>query len=58
MMDWQTVIAVSIVAVTLVIFVVRLVFAKNKSGCGHDCGCGKPSEISPSNPPSDHSTDA
>ena len=57
-MNWQTIIALAIVLITLVIFVIRLVFAKNKPGCGHDCGCGKPSEISTPTPPSDHSTDA
>jgi FeoB-associated Cys-rich membrane protein len=51
-MNWQTLIAVGIVLATLVIFVIRLVLTKNKSGCGHDCSCGKPSEISPTNPPS------
>ena len=40
-MDWQTYTAAGIVIVTLTIFLVRLVKPKKKSGCGHDCGCGK-----------------
>ncbi len=53
-MDWQTTIAAAIVIVTLAIFVARLVFTKNNSGCGHGCGCGKPDEVSP--PVSAHPT--
>lgn len=40
-MDWQTTTAVIVVAFTLTIFLVRLARPKKKSGCGHDCGCGK-----------------
>jgi hypothetical protein len=41
-MDWQTLTAAGIVALTLVIFLVRLARRpRRKSGCGHDCGCGK-----------------
>lgn len=40
-MDWQTYTAAGIVAVTLAIFIFRLTRPKKKSGCGHDCGCGK-----------------
>lgn len=40
-MDWQTTAAVIVVAFTLTIFLVRLARPKKKSGCGHDCGCGK-----------------
>jgi FeoB-associated Cys-rich membrane protein len=43
-MDWQTLTAVGIVGITLVIFLVRILRPKKKSGCGHDCGCGKPNE--------------
>ena len=57
-MNWQTIIALAIVLITLVIFVARFAFAKNKPGCGHDCGCGKPREISPPTPPSDGSPGA
>ena len=39
--EWQTLIAVGIVLVTLAIFVIRLLKPKPKGGCGHDCGCGK-----------------
>jgi hypothetical protein len=41
-MDWQTLTAAGIVVITLTIFLVRLARPKKKSGCGHDCGCGKP----------------
>ena len=40
-MDWQTLTAVGIVIITLVIFLVRLARPKKKSSCGKDCGCGK-----------------
>ena len=40
-MDWQTLTAIGIVALTLVIFLVRLARPKKRGGCGHDCGCGK-----------------
>ena len=40
-MDWQTLTAAGIVIVTLTIFLIRLALPKKKSGCGHDCGCGK-----------------
>lgn len=41
-LDWQTLTAVGIVAITLVVFISRLARPKKKSGCGKDCGCGKP----------------
>ncbi len=41
-MDWQTLTAVGIVAVTLTIFLVRLARPKKSSGCGKGCGCDKP----------------
>lgn len=41
-MDWQTLAAVGIVAITVTIFLVRLAKPKGrKNGCGQDCGCGK-----------------
>ncbi|MBC8128325.1 MAG: FeoB-associated Cys-rich membrane protein [Gloeobacteraceae cyanobacterium ES-bin-144] len=40
--DWQTFVAISIVALTLAVFVYRLTRPNKKSGCGKDCGCGKP----------------
>lgn len=43
-MDWQTLTAVAIVGITLAIFLIRTLRPKKKSGCGHDCGCGKPNE--------------
>lgn len=43
-MDWQTLTAAGVVIVTLTIFLVRLARPKKKSGCGHDCGCGKTKE--------------
>jgi hypothetical protein len=42
-MDWQSLIAAGIVVLTLTIFLVRLARPRRKSGCGHDCGCGKKS---------------
>jgi hypothetical protein len=46
MLHLQTIIALVIVIVTLMIFVVRMLKPKPKGGCGHDCGCdrspGKP----------------
>jgi len=42
-LEWQTVVALAIVALTATIFLVRLAKPKSKSkgNCGHDCGCGK-----------------
>lgn len=40
--DWQTLIAAGIVIITLAIFIFRFTRPKKKSGCGKDCGCGKP----------------
>ena len=40
--DWQTWAAAGLVALTLVIFLVRLARRKNSSACGKDCGCDKP----------------
>jgi hypothetical protein len=40
-MDWQTYSALGIVAITLVIFLVRLAKPKKNRGCGHGCGCDK-----------------
>lgn len=40
-MDWQSYTALGIVAITLVIFGIRMVRPKKKRGCGQDCGCGK-----------------
>ncbi len=42
--DWQTLAAAGVVIVTLAIFLVSLSRPKKKSGCGHDCGCGKPKD--------------
>ncbi len=41
--DWQTWAAAGIVLATLAIFTIRLLTKPKggKSGCGHDCGCGK-----------------
>ncbi len=43
-MDWQTPTAAVIVGITLMVFAIRLARPKKKSGCGHDCGCGKPKD--------------
>jgi hypothetical protein len=41
-LEWQTVVALVIVAATLTLFIVRLAKPKSKGGnCGHSCGCGK-----------------
>jgi len=40
-LEWQTVVALAIVVITLTIFVVRLTKPKSKRDCGHNCGCGK-----------------
>ena len=40
-MDWQTYTAIGIVTLTLLIFLVRFVHPRRKSGCGHGCDCGK-----------------
>jgi hypothetical protein len=38
---WQTLAAATIVAVTLVTFLIRALRRKKSSGCGHNCGCNK-----------------
>jgi hypothetical protein len=40
-LHWQTLLALGIVSITLVIFTVRLLMPKKKSACGKGCGCGK-----------------
>ncbi|MBJ7257371.1 MAG: FeoB-associated Cys-rich membrane protein [Akkermansiaceae bacterium] len=40
-MDWQTAISTSIVFLTVMIFLIRMIRSKKKSGCGHGCGCDK-----------------
>jgi len=40
-MDWQTLAAAGVVLITLTIILVRFARPRKKSGCGHDCGCGK-----------------
>ena len=39
--DWQTSVAVAIVLITLAVFAVRVFRSKKKTGCSHNCGCGK-----------------
>ena len=46
-LNWQTVVALAIVVITLTIFVVRLTKPKSKRDCGHNCGCGKNAPKSP-----------
>lgn len=41
-LEWQTVAALAVVAITVTIFLLRLARPK-KGGCGHNCGCGKTS---------------
>jgi hypothetical protein len=40
-LEWQTVAALAIVAITFTIFLVRITKPKAKGNCGHGCGCGK-----------------
>lgn len=37
--NWQTIVALMIVALTVVVFALRLSRPKRTSGCGGDCGC-------------------
>ena len=39
-MDWQTITALGIVALTAAAFAYRLFRPAKKSGCGKSCGCG------------------
>lgn len=36
---WQTITALTIVGVTIAVFILRALRSK-KSSCGHNCGCG------------------
>lgn len=40
-MDWQEIIVIAIVIVTLTLFLVRLAKPRGKTACGKDCGCGR-----------------
>jgi len=40
-MDWQQLIVIAIVIITITVFLVRLAKPRGKSSCGNDCGCGK-----------------
>ncbi|MBC7980585.1 MAG: FeoB-associated Cys-rich membrane protein [Armatimonadetes bacterium] len=40
-MNWQSPIALIIVAVTLVAFIYTIARPRKKSGCGSSCGCAK-----------------
>jgi len=40
-MDWQEIIVIAIVIVTITVFLVRLAKPRGKASCGKDCGCGK-----------------
>ena len=37
--NWQTIVALLIVAITVVLFALRLVRPKNAGSCGGDCSC-------------------
>ncbi|HEY8990520.1 MAG TPA: hypothetical protein VIM46_00960 [Luteolibacter sp.] len=39
MIDWQTIVALSVVTLTLVVFYIRLSRMKKGTRCGHNCGC-------------------
>lgn len=40
-MNWQSIAAIAIVLITIVIFVVKASNNRGKPGCGGSCGCGK-----------------
>jgi len=46
MPHWQSIVAMSVVAITLLVFLLLLVRPKKSKsgGCGHDCGCGRPGQ--------------
>ncbi|MBK1881201.1 FeoB-associated Cys-rich membrane protein [Luteolibacter pohnpeiensis] len=40
-LDWQSIVALTIVFLTLAAFIIRALSRKKKPGCGKNCGCGK-----------------
>lgn len=43
MPHWQTLVALGVVALTLLVFVFRMIRpAKAKGSCGSNCGCDRP----------------
>ena len=42
-MDWQSIAAVLVVALTLAVFLLRMARPRPKSRCGRRCACGKDS---------------
>jgi hypothetical protein len=38
-LDWQTIVALVIVGVTLAVFLIGYARTKKRGGCGHNCGC-------------------
>ena len=43
-MSWQTYTAITIVTLTLLIFLIRFARPKKSGHCGHGCGCDKKHE--------------
>ncbi len=40
--DWQSIIALTIVALTIVLFIARALRNRGKTSCGGGCDCSKP----------------
>jgi hypothetical protein len=39
--NWQSIAALTVVLITVVLFTVRAAKRRKKTGCGGGCGCGK-----------------
>ncbi|MBL9177012.1 MAG: FeoB-associated Cys-rich membrane protein [Verrucomicrobiaceae bacterium] len=39
--NWQSIAAIAVVLITVVLFAVRAARRRKKPGCGGSCGCGK-----------------
>ncbi len=39
--NWQSIAAIAVIIVTVVLFTVRAAKRRKKPGCGGSCGCGK-----------------
>jgi hypothetical protein len=39
--EWQTLAAGAVVAITVLVFLIRLSRPRKSGGCGGNCGCGK-----------------
>lgn len=54
-LEWQTVAALAVVAITFTIFLVRITRPTSKRDCGHGCGCSKTPDPKDPLSPKDHS---